>query len=254
MAKVLGETGRYVAEQATKKLLRLVLFLYVFGITIGFLAGFMMGMLRNLIILLVIPLLLALWMFVSKKCKSLETDRLKFRKGLMGEAVVGYILEGFPNDFCVIHDLSTPFGNLDHVVIGPSGAYVIDAKNWKGVVSADGKGELLLNGKPTQKTECKNLSRRIMSIKEKIKALSSHDPYVQGVFAFPSAFIDAKWGTTGSVFCVRDEQLYDYIVENKRPNKLTKTEIDSVSRAFLALARMDKEFGSDGASLVISSQ
>lgn len=249
MAKVLGEAGRYVADEASKKFLRLFLILYVFGITIGFFSGFMVGARKNLITLLVIPLLLVLWMFIAKKLKSVETDRLKFRKGLMGEAVIGYILEGFPDDFCVIHDLSTPFGNLDHVIVGPSGAYVIDAKNWKGVVSADGKGELLLNGKPTQKTECKNLSRRIMSIKEKIKALSSLDPYVQGVFAFPSAYIDAKWGTTGYVHCIKDEQLYDYIVENKRPNKLTKKEIDSVSRAFLALARMDKEFGSDGASL-----
>lgn len=249
MATVLGKSGRYVADQATKKLLRLTLFLYIFGIAIGFLSGFMMGASRNLITLLVIPLLLMLWMFVSKKSKAIETARLNFRKGLMGEAAIGYILEGFPNDFCVIHDLSTPFGNLDHVVIGPTGAYVIDAKNWKGVVSADGKGELLLNGKPTQKTECKNLSRRIMSIKEKIKVLSSLDPYVQGVFAFPSAYIDAKWGTTGYVHCIKDEQLYDYIVENKRPNKLTNKEIDSISRAFLALARMDKEFGSDGAAL-----
>lgn len=248
MATVLGESGRYVAEQATKKLLRFMLLLYIWGIAIGFLCGFIIGAGRILITLFAIPLLLVLWMFVSKKCKSLETDRLKFRKGLMGEAVVGYILEGFPNDFCVIHDLSTPFGNLDHVVIGPSGAYVIDAKNWKGVVSADGNGELLLNGKPTQKPECKNLSRRIMSIKEKIKVLSSLDPYVQGVFAFPSAYVDAKWGSTGYVHCIKDEQLYDYIVENKRPNKLTNKEIDSISRAFLALARMDKEFGFDGST------
>lgn len=241
MAKVLGETARYVSEQATKKLLRLLLLLYVFGIIIGFLSGYMLGARRNLIPLLVLPVFLVLWRFFAKKFKSIENDRINFRKGVMGEAVIGYILEGFPDDYRVIHDLSTPFGNIDHVVIGPTGAYVIDAKNWKGVIAADGNEELLLNGKPTQKTEIKNFSRRIMSIKEKINLLSSLDPYVQGVFAFPSAYIEAKWGTTGYVHCVKDEQLYYYIVENKK--RLDKKEIEAISQAFLALARMDKEFG-----------
>jgi len=66
---------------------------------------------------------------------------------------------------------------------------------------------------------------------------------VQGVLAFPSARVEAKWGTTGHIHCVTDEQLFDYIVENKKSNKLTKKEIDSISQAFLALARMDKDFG-----------
>lgn len=69
------------------------------------------------------------------------------------------------------------------------------------------------------------------------------DPYAQGLLAFPSAWVDAKWGTTGYVHCVKDEQLYDYIVENKKSEKLSKKEIESISQAFLALARMDKDFG-----------
>lgn len=243
MAKVLGETGRYVAEQATKKLLRLLLLLYVFGIVIGFLSGFMLGARRTIITFLAPALFFVLWKFFVKKFKSIENEHMNFRKGVMGEAVIGYILEGFPDDYRVIHDLSTPFGNLDHVVIGPTGAYVIDAKNWKGVVSADGNGELLLNGKPTQKPEIQNLMRRIMSIKEKINVLSSLDPYIQGIFAFPSAYVEAKWGSTGYVNCVKDEQIYHYIVENKKSKKLDKKTVESISQAFLALAMMDKDFG-----------
>ena len=75
-----------------------------------------------------------------------------------------------------------------------------------------------------------------------MKVLSSLDPYVQGVFAFPSAYIEARWGTTGYVHCIKDEQLYDYIVENKKSKKLSQKDIESISQAFLALARMDKDF------------
>ena len=239
MAKVLGETGRYVADQAARKLLRLFLLLYVFCGIIGFLCGYMIGASHAFIYLFGLPLLLMIWLFVAKKFKSIENERINFRKGVMGEVAIGYILERFPDDYRVIPDLSTPFGNIDLVVIGPTGVYVVDAKNWKGVVAADGKGELLLNGKPTDKSEIKNLERRIMSIKEKIKVLSSFDPYVRGIFAFPSAYIEAKWGTTGAIHCLKDEQLYDYIVENKKSNKLSDKEIERLSQAFLALARTE---------------
>ena len=214
---------------------------------LAFIDGFLLGgrqlplaLILTGFFIVAVPLIMRL---MNKKLKALEVERINFRKGAVGEAVIGYILEGFPDDYRVINDLSTPFGNIDHVVIGPNGAYIIDTKNWKGVVSADGNGELLLNGKPTQKTEVKNLTRRIMSIKEKIKVLCSLDPYVQGVFAFPSAFVEARWGSTGYVNCMTDERLHDYIVENKKTNKLDKKTIESISQAFLALARMDKDFG-----------
>jgi len=243
MAKVLGKTGRYVSDQATKKLLRIFLLLYLFGIILGFGMGYIIGARKNYITLLFLFIFPIFWKYLAKKIKAFERKRLSFRKGASGEEIVGYALDNFPDEFRVIHDLTTLFGNVDHVVIGPSGAYIIDTKNWKGVVGADGNGELLLNGKPTQKPEIKNLTRRIMSIKEKMKVLSSMDPYVQGVFAFPSAYIEAKWGSTGYIHCLKDEQLYDYIVENKKGKKLSQKEIESISQAFLALARMDKDFG-----------
>jgi hypothetical protein len=42
----------------------------------------------------------------------------------------------------------------------------------------------------------------------------------------------------------RDDQLWEYIVENKFANKIDKKMIESLSQAFLALATMDKEFQS----------
>ncbi|MBN2654044.1 MAG: NERD domain-containing protein [Nitrospirae bacterium] len=167
---------------------------------------------------------------------------MNFRKGVIGEAVVGYLLDIFPDDYYVIHDLTTPFGNLDHVVVGPTGAYIIDAKNWRGVVTANKNGELFLNGNPTHRQEIKNLWRRIIGVKEKIKILSSMDPFIRGLFVFTSAHVDAKWGTTGYIHCISDEQLYDYIVQNKTNKRLSKKKINAIAQAFFALAVMDKTF------------
>jgi hypothetical protein len=251
MAKVLGETARYVTEQSIKRyqmqFIVIVLVCYFFALGLGYFLCLNLNKqpylpITILIFIVAIPIIIRLTNRVSEK---LERERINFRKGAAGEALVGYILEGFPDDYRVIHDLATPFGNIDHVVVGPSGVYVIDTKNWKGVVTADGNGELLLNGKPTKKPEARNLFRNIMSIKEKIKVLTALDPYIRGVLAFPSAHVDAKWGTTGYVHCVSDEKLYDYVVESKKRKKLPKKEIESIAQAFLALARMDKDFAPD---------
>ncbi len=249
MAKVLGETARYVTKQSVKKLQKVFSFIFLVISGTAFATGYLIGVKNTLLGVILSVMFVIVVPFIIKRVNrtidELETERINFRKGAVGEAVIGYILGTFPDEYRVIHDLSTPFGNIDHVVVGPRGAYVVDTKNWRGVVTADGNGELLWNGEPTNKHEVKNLTRTIMSIKEKIKVLCEKDPYVQGVFAFPSARVEAKWGTTGHVHCITDEGLYKYIVENKKATKLSEKEIDSVSRAFLALAKMDKDFTRD---------
>ena len=178
--------------------------------------------------------------FADSVADKLERERIKYRKGAAGEVLVDYILEDFPPEYGVIYGVVTPFGDIDHIVIGPTGVYAIDTKNWRGVVTADGKGELLLNGKPTDKPAIRNLIRAIMTIKDEIKFHSTFSPYIYALLVFPAARVEAKWGQTESVHCVRADQLYKYIVENKKGKKLSKKEIDAISQAFLAVARKDR--------------
>jgi hypothetical protein len=78
--------------------------------------------------------------------------RLRFRpseqartwqRGAHGERHTARLLERLVRDgFVVFHDLAVPGSpaNVDHLVIGPSGIFVIDSKQWTGSVhqSADG--------------------------------------------------------------------------------------------------------------------
>ncbi len=246
MAKVLGETARFVTKLSIKKyqwqFLTLLLVSYCFALVLGLLIGLSLSKhpystILFLIFIAVIPLIMRLTNSIIDK---LEKPRINFRKGAIGEALVGYILADFPDSFRIIPGVETTFGDIDHVVVGPTGVYAIDTKNWRGIVTADDEGELLLNGRPTKKPAIRNLTRSIMTTKKKIKARLALDPYVRGVLAFPSARVEAKWGTTGSVHCITDEQLSDYIVEKKK--RLTKKEIDVISQAFLVVARKDKDF------------
>lgn len=256
MARVLGKSGRYVSQQASNKSRAI----WTIAITsVGLLAavaGCLLGLSLpfNTVSLwfaiaesaVTVATVIVIARVTNRKLDLLEKQRRDMRRGAAGEGAVALVLADFPDEFCVINDLTTPFGNLDHVVIGPTGVFLIDAKNWRGVVSADGKGELLHNEHPTDKPLVKQFVARIMSVKEKVRGLAPGlCPYFQAVFVFTSARVNAKWGSTGNVHCVRDDQLPDYIVEKDFGKKLNAHEIRQIAQAFLALAHMDADFGSN---------
>jgi hypothetical protein len=75
---------------------------------------------------------------------SLSSDKMRIRataraKGLEGELGVAGVLEDLADKygFVVLHDLSMPgtTANIDHLVIQQSAVFVIDAKNYKGIVN-----------------------------------------------------------------------------------------------------------------------
>jgi hypothetical protein len=161
----------------------------------------------------------------------MEKERINYYKGIIGELLVGYILEGLPDDFKIIPGIEAAGGDIDHVLVGPTGIYTIDTKNWRGVVTDDGKGELLWNGRSTAKREVHNLVRRTMFIKDKIKPLvPASNPFIHAVLVFPTARTEIKKGETGKVDCIRADQLPSYVVK-KRGKPLSKKEIASISQA-----------------------
>src|SRR6266436_2704077 len=66
--------------------------------------------------------------------------------------------------------------------------------------------------------------------------------FFKAVFVFTSAWVDAKFGTTGWADCIREDRLLKYIVDSKFGKRLSAEEVDSVARAFSSLARMDPDF------------
>ena len=252
MAKVLGESGRYASQEEIKKFrhffLLIISVIAILGGVLGYLLCLQLQVRKfsSVTTLATVLILVCIIYLVDRvgfrKLEEIEKRRMAMRKGAAGENAVAKLLEDFPEDYCVINSLTTPFGDLDHVVIGPTGVYILDTKNWKGVVSADGKGGLLINGKPTDKPAVNPLVTRMMNVKEKIKTLCNLDPFFKAVLVFPIARVDARWGETGKANCIRDDQLWGYIVENEITTTLDNKAITALAQAFLALATMDKEF------------
>ena len=70
------------------------------------------------------------------KSERLARSAASYERGAEGERATAAVLAQLPPDeWTVFHDLRWPgrrFANVDHVVVGPAGVFVIDTKNWSG--------------------------------------------------------------------------------------------------------------------------
>ena len=74
-------------------------------------------------------------LFVLGRAASVggRLDSVRLQRGIVGEERVASLLDGLqPKGFRVIHDLEFGRGNADHVLVGPTGVFVIETKDWGG--------------------------------------------------------------------------------------------------------------------------
>jgi hypothetical protein len=72
-------------------------------------------------------------------------DAVAWRRGAAGERRTARLLDPLERrGWAVLHDLALPGSraNIDHLVIGPGGVYVIDSKHYQGRLQLDGSGRL----------------------------------------------------------------------------------------------------------------
>lgn len=105
-------------------------------------------------------------------------------------------------------------------------------------MAADEKGELRLNGRRTDKPDVRRFVGRIMGVKESVLTLAAG---MDAGFVFTAARVEAKWGATGRLHGLTDDQLY--ITEKDFGKNLKPEEISQIAQAFLSLAHLEKEFG-----------
>jgi uncharacterized membrane protein YuzA (DUF378 family) len=193
--------------------------------------------------------------YQSRRIDQYERERKNWRKGSVGECIVADILSALSDDYFVLNDLTTASGNLDHVVVGPTGVFAIETKNWRGLVASAGNGELKHNGQPTRKPEIKNLVRRMMAVREQVLTLTrQNDLFIKAVMIFPRARVEALFGTTSHAHCITDEQLCEYIENPKFTQNLAPTAIEQIARALIGIAGMDAEFSQTSTAAVNASK
>jgi len=126
--------------------------------------------------------------------------QLAFRRGQHGEVAVAESLRRRTAEGVVLlHDRRMPGGrgNIDHLVIAPTGVYVVDAKDHKGRVSIStplfGKAKLMIDGRDRTKL-IDGLDRQVAAVRDALVS-PAHPPPVHGVLCFTKADLSLL-GTT----------------------------------------------------------
>jgi hypothetical protein len=134
---------------------------------------------------------------VGLAAAALVSWRLRFRaseqarawqRGAQGERYTARLLDRFTRDgFVVFNDLAVPgdtSANVDHLVIGPTGVFVVDSKQWTGSVYQGGDGLVWHNHYPLDRTletvrwEAQQVSRMLGS--RAAALLCVHGAHVHG--------------------------------------------------------------------------
>lgn len=85
---------------------------------------------------------------MREKSERLARAADAWERGADGEDATARALAALPPAYVVLHDLRWPGrqrANIDHVVVGPTGVFVVDSKNWSGTVRVK-DGVLRQNG------------------------------------------------------------------------------------------------------------
>ena len=89
-----------------------------------------------------------------EKAERLQRSAALWERGAQGEEAVARALTDLPEGWVALHDLAWPGrqrANIDHVVVGPGGVFVVDAKNWSGRVEVRDQ-VLMQNGRQREQT------------------------------------------------------------------------------------------------------
>jgi hypothetical protein len=238
----MGEKGQtlYVWKNIQLVKSRLVLFIILF------LASFVLFALNQFLFssaaLVIVPLAYVLGLYTYR-------SYLIWKSGSVGEERVAAALKALPDSYVLISGLVVPpnRGDIDHVVIGPNGIFVLEAKNYGGIISCDkdvwkkvrvspdGKSHEAMIGSPSNqiKRNAKVLKDHILLKKREIFHGKSPHIWVHAILVFTNSRASLELSNP-TVDIVELDNLVAHLTSLGSDFRLKK---DEVERLALVLVR-----------------
>jgi hypothetical protein len=144
-----------------------------------------------------------------------------YKSGLTGERnAVKNVSDKLNSSYSIFNDVllkdGKRSGNVDHIIVGPTGIFVMETKNNKGIVTYDGYKWTGISGNPSQQAVSNSL--RIKDILKNCQVFKDKAPYVNAVVLFTNSKInlkkskDPEWCKVLQIKKLTDSSLSDYIM------------------------------------------
>jgi hypothetical protein len=167
-------------------------------------------------------LVLLIFMSVFRNLIEGQVDRkIKLEKrairGAKAEEKIGELFTKLSADYSVLNDVKSPFGNIDHIVIGKnSGVFLIETKAHGGRVETDGE-TILVNGKMPEKDFIAQALQNSYWLRDKISEITGSKPWITPIVVFTNAFVTPTRPIKG-VNIVNKKYLLNMLRRSNRPN------------------------------------
>ncbi|MDD4735787.1 MAG: nuclease-related domain-containing protein [Kiritimatiellae bacterium] len=175
-----------------------------------FLAGFFLraafpypAMTRSVAGLLLVGLCVGLALVLYAGEKRLAS----YFKGAQGEEQVARALHLLPPGFTVFHGLLLrgAVSDMDHVVVGPTGVFVVETKNWAGTMSVVGQ-DILYDGRRPDRSPLEQVKQAVGALQKSLSERCGRSIPVSPIICFAGGRLEGGvQGVAGVMLCGPDD-------------------------------------------------
>lgn len=161
---------------------------------------------------------------------------LNYRKGIIGEQkVTRMLLAALSDEYSILNDVrlkGISGGNIDHIVVGPTGIFVIETKNYKGKISYYGDNWEGV-GKRSPSRQARINAIKVRKILASSASLESKSFWIQGVVVLADQRAEIiERSPPEYVKVARIDGLADYI--KNEPRRIETREIELITAEIMS--------------------
>ncbi len=233
MRKLKG-SGSYLKNQTRKNIAKAILSLTLF-ILIFFATSLRIILTLNLGILEAAGLLVSLiplgaFFFFQRKYRI-------YNGGYQGEkTVIRTLNKNFNDDYYLLNEvyLQGGGGDIDHIVLGPNGVFVLETKNWSGKININGDDWQRPGKHPmgSPSLQAKRNAQKIRHLIDASSALRSLDIFVEGIVVLTNQHASLNINNP-TVPILKLQQLPNHITARKTGNRFTQQQLETIGQEIL---------------------
>jgi hypothetical protein len=230
---VLRVGGEYLHEQESRGWRALAM------ITVALLLAAIVGVLGQrssaIVRFLALAITVALLVHAGRALRTVLRRLRATRKGRLGEQLTTQLVSRLSDDYYLINDLVLARGNIDHVLVGPTGILVVETKRVAGEIACHGDC-WTVNGRPV-----KSYSKQAKAGALAVKAfLATHHPELRHEYVHAAVvFTDPLCRVTvrnAQVAVVRFSELLALIAALADKRCMPPALVQSIARALVPAA------------------
>ena len=151
--------------------------------------------------------------------------------------VQDYLRNNLTEDYKLFENIYTGFGDIDSIVVGPTGIYMIEVKSNSGVITSNEENHLLiLEGDPATKNYREQVKKELGQLKKYLDNNTGLNCWINPVLVFPfgSVIKDLKLESKFDNFVLpvlNEKDLLKYIYSNNRNAQLISEQISKITKA-----------------------